>query len=89
MREQTIHRLYTEQKNKRLITRLLSEHFESFTLQPVTGYYQGNSEKAIVVEIIGARPSAIRKVADQIKKMNGQKSILTISFPAQSNVIRW
>jgi hypothetical protein len=89
MREQTIHRLYTEQKNKRLITRLLKEHFESFTLQPVTGYYRGNSEKAIVVEIVGATPSAIRKVAEQIKKMNGQKSILAIRFPAKSNVIRW
>jgi hypothetical protein len=89
MREQTIHRLYTEQKNKRVITRLLSEHFQSFTLQPVTGYYRGNSEKAIVVEIVGATPLTIRKVAEQIKKMNGQKSILTIRFPAQSNVIRW
>ena len=89
MREQTIHRLYTEQKNKRLIGRLLSETFESFTLQPVTGYYQGSSETAMVVEIVGATPSAIRKLAEQIKKMNGQKSILTIRFPAQCNVIRW
>jgi hypothetical protein len=89
MREKMIHRLYTERKNKRLIIRLLGEHFESFTLQPVTGYYQGNSEKAIVVEIVGATPSAIRKVAAQIKKMNGQKSILTVRFPAQSSSIRW
>lgn len=89
MREQTIHRLYTEQKNKRFITRLLSEHFESFTLQPVTGYHKGNSEKSIVVEIVGASPSAIRKVAERIKKMNGQQSILTITFRAQSEVIRW
>jgi hypothetical protein len=78
MREQTIHRLYTEQKNTRVITKLLNEQFDSFTLQGVTGYYKGNSEKSIVVEIVGAKPSSIRKVAERIKKMNGQKSILTI-----------
>jgi hypothetical protein len=89
MREQIINRLYTEQKNKRVITRLLSEHFESFTLQPATGYYKGNSEKTIVVEIVGGRRSAIRHVAERIKKMNGQKSILTIRFRGQSEVIRW
>src|SRR3954470_19487635 len=89
MREQTIHRLYTEQKNTRVITRLLNEQFDSFTLQGVTGYYKGNSEKSIVVEIVGAKPSSIRKVAARIKKMNGQKSILTIRFQGQSEVIRW
>lgn len=89
MQEQTIHRLYTEQKNKGLITKLLSEQFESFTLQPATGFHQGNSEKSIVVEIVGATPSAIRKVAERIKKMNGQKSILTIRFRAHFELIRW
>ncbi len=89
MREQTIHRLYTEQKNMKIITKLLSEQFESFTLQPVTGYYRKRSEKAIVVEIVGATPSAMRKVAERIKKMNGQKSILTIRFQGKSQLIRW
>ena len=89
MREQAIHRLYTEQKNKRGITKLLSEQFENFTLQPVTGYYKGNSEKSIVVEIVGAKQASIRTVAERIKKLNGQKSILTIKFRGQSEVIRW
>jgi hypothetical protein len=68
---------------------LLSERFESFTLQPVTGFHQGKSEKSIVVELVGASPSSIRKVAARIRKMNGQKSVLTIALRAQSEAIRW
>lgn len=61
MRKQTIHRLYTEQKNTRFITKLMNEEFESFTLQLATGFHEGKSEKSIVVELVGASPSSIRK----------------------------
>lgn len=89
MSVRTIHRLYTEQKSEKAIVRLISERFENFTLQPVTGYYAGQSEKSILVEIAGATPSAISKLAARIKKMNGQKSILTIRFKAHVETVRW
>jgi hypothetical protein len=50
-----IFRIYTEEKNKRDIVRLAGQEFDSFTLQPTLGYYQGKSEKSIVIEIVGAR----------------------------------
>jgi hypothetical protein len=89
MSMQSVHRLYTEKKNQAAIVRLIGNEFESFTLQPVTGYYRGKPEQAIVIEIVGASVSAVRRIADQIKKMNGQKSILTIRFRADAETVRW
>lgn len=89
MSKQSVHRLYTQKKNQAAIVRLIGREFESFTLQPVTGYYRGHSEQAIVVEIVGASVAAIRKVAEKIKRMNGQKSILTIRFRADVETVRW
>ena len=89
MSRQSVHRLYTEKKNQAAIVRLIGEEFESFTLQPVTGYYRGKPEPAIVLEIVGANASALRKVAEKIRKMNGQKSILTIRFQAETEALRW
>lgn len=89
MSVQTVHRVYTEQKNERAIIRLVSEQFENFTMQPVTGFYNGSPEKSIVVEIVGASASSIQKVAARIKKMNGQKSILTIKLRGNVKTTRW
>ena len=58
MSRQTIHRIYTEDKRRATIVRVISKQFESFTLQPTTGYYRGKPEKSIVLEIVGAKESA-------------------------------
>jgi hypothetical protein len=89
MRMQSVHRLYTEKKNRAAIVRLIGEQFESFTLQPVSGYYRGKPEQAIVIEIVSASISDVRKIAEKIKTMNGQKSILTIRFRAEAETVRW
>jgi hypothetical protein len=86
---QIIHRVYTEQKNRGAIIRLLVEEFENFTMQPVTGFYAGSPEQSFVVEIVGATTSSIRKLAARIKKMNGQKSILIIRLRGDVEAIRW
>lgn len=86
---ESICRIYTEKKNSRSIAKLVSAQFESFTIHPTVGYYRGNREDSIAIEIVAASPSAIRKLAQRIKEMNGQKSILTISFRAQVESIRW
>ena len=87
--QQTIHRIYTEKKNSRLIVKLISEQFESFTIHPTLGYYRGAKEESIAIEIVGAGARAIRKVAEAIQKMNGQRSVLVIRFLAETESIRW
>lgn len=83
-----IYRIYTEEKNKKAIVRLVAEHFESFTLQPTLGYYRRKPEKSIVIEIVGANADQIRRLAERIRKMNGQKSVLILKFSADSEIRR-
>jgi hypothetical protein len=68
-----ISRIYTEEKNKKAIVRLVAERFESFTVQPILGYYRRRPEKSIVIEIVGGRAVEIKRLAKCIHKMNGQK----------------
>lgn len=88
MRGASICRIYTEAKNQREIVRLIGEKFESFTLQPTTGYYRGRPENSIVIEIVGANERQIRQVAKGIQRMNGQKSVLVIRVQGKANTIR-
>ena len=83
-----IYRIYTEEKNKKAIVQLVTEQFESFTLQPTLGYYRRKPEKSIVIEIVGGKPAQIRRLAERIRKMNGQKSVLILKFTADSETHR-
>ena len=83
-----IYRIYTEEKNKKAIVQLVTEQFESFTLQPTLGYYRRKPEKSIVIEIVGGKPAQIKRLAERIRKMNGQKSVLILKFTADSETHR-
>jgi hypothetical protein len=88
MRGQTIYRVYTEEKNKKAIVRLLGTQFESFTVQPTLGYYRGRAEKSIVIEIVGASAQKIKLLAERIRKMNGQQSVLILRLKGHSEIRR-
>jgi hypothetical protein len=47
-----VYRIYTGDLNREEILRLTAKKFESFTLQPTTGYSQGRGEKSMVLEIV-------------------------------------
>jgi hypothetical protein len=83
-----IYRLYTENKNKRDIVRLVAKRFESFTVQPTLGYYQGKSERSIMIEIVGAPERGMKEVARMIAAMNGQKSVLVLKVRGQATTTR-
>jgi hypothetical protein len=84
----TIHRIYTEKRNERQILGLASSRFDSFTVQPTSGYYKSKLEHSIVLEIIGARQRAVDDLAESIRKMNGQKSVLILKTSGTAKVTR-
>lgn len=88
MRTTAIYRIYTEAKNKREIVLLTGKEFESFTLQPTIGYYRGNPERSIVIEIVGATERGVRQLAQRIQKMNGQKSVLITRLQGKAKTMR-
>ena len=79
-----IHRLYTEDKRRATILRVISKQFESFTMQPTTGYYRGKPEKSIVLEFVGAKESQVKWLAARIREINRQASVLVITLNGRS-----
>ena len=59
-------------------SRLAAAKFENFTLQPTTGYFQGKAEDWIVIEIVQAQEKDVANLAKSIRRLNGQKSVLTV-----------
>jgi len=76
MSRPTIHRVYTEYQRRATIVRGISKQFDSFTLQPTTGYYRGKPEKSIVLEFVGAKESQVKWLAARIREINRQASVL-------------
>ncbi len=66
--------------------RVISRKFESFTLQS-TGYYRGRPEKSIVVEIVGAADAQIKWLAERIRAINKQASVLVITSSGRAKKI--
>ncbi len=87
MSRQTIHRIYIEDKRRATIVRVISKQFESFTLQPTTGYYRGKPEKSIVLEIVGAKESQVKWLAARIREINRQASVLVITLNGRTKKI--
>jgi hypothetical protein len=84
----TVYRLYTEDMNRKDVVRLTAEHFQSFTLQPTEGYYGGEPEPSIVLEIVEAEDDAIRQLARSIRRLNGQKSVLLLRLQGKAEKVQ-
>jgi hypothetical protein len=87
MNRQSIHRIYTEDKRRATIVRVISKQFESFTLQPTTGYYRGKPEKSIVLKLVGAKESQVQWLAARIREINRQASVPVITLNGRTKKI--
>ena len=87
MSRQTIHRVYTEDKRRATIVRVISKQFESFTLQPTTGYYRGKRERSIVLEFVGAKDFEVKWLAARLREINRQASVLVITLNGRTKKI--
>jgi hypothetical protein len=73
-----LYRIYTEDKNREAIEKICSEVFDGFTIIHANGYYKGIKENTIIIEIVVSIPDlrAIKYLADNIKRLNHQESVL-------------
>ena len=79
--------LYTEDKDN-LLT-LVSRYFKSATLINAVGLYNGQTELAKVIEIIGTLDDlqSVVHLAGDIKEVNKQESVLFTYAPVNSFVV--
>jgi len=84
--DEKVYRIYTEDVRRREIIKATARQFENFTLHPTTGFYDGQAEKSIVIEIVKATDEQIETLARKIQELNGQKTILMMSLSGEAAV---
>jgi len=73
------YKIYTERKNMRWLTTMISEYFGGFTVLKALGYWQGKPEKSVCIEIITDDPLAeyrLHQIRLKIEGYNVQDEVL-------------
>jgi hypothetical protein len=70
------YRIHTEDKARPTIYKLAGKRFDGFTVTTGTGYYKGVEESTLILEIITSDSASIYLLAEEIRKANGQESVL-------------
>ncbi len=78
-----LYRISTEDVNRPEVERIVSKHFDGFTILPAAGYWKGGKERSLIIEIsvpdsnnhITSR-SRVYLVATEIKSANHQQSVM-------------
>jgi hypothetical protein len=62
--------------------------FESFTIHDATGYFKGQPEHSIIVELVSAAEEDVIPLAHQIARLNDQHSVLVVALSGEAKVLR-
>jgi hypothetical protein len=74
-----LYRLHTEDKNRKWLEEILYEQFDGFTIQEQIGYWCGQKEKSLCIEIMTDQKSALLRIQEIVKMIcgyNGQDCVL-------------
>jgi len=91
-----IARIFTERKNVKAIREFVGDVFPGFTVYNTTGYWQGQREKSLCIEIdllevygIGfvVAKGKVKKVCQQIRGYNRQAAVLVQYIESQTELI--
>jgi len=70
------YRIHTEDVNIHRILELAGKRFEGFTVVSGMGYWRGIPERTVILEIITSDAASIYLLAEEIRKVNRQESVL-------------
>ncbi len=83
-----LYRILTENKNKDKIVDLATCYFESFTMLKAQGYWQGQPENSLIIEIVLPKISlAPYTLASRIKNLNYQQCVMVQAINIESQLI--
>lgn len=69
-------KIYTENKNEDYIKELLNVAFDGFTVIHTKGFWKGQEEDALCIEIFTDNATLIKAISKKIKHYNNQDAIL-------------
>lgn len=85
------YRIMTEDKNRPELTALVTSRFDCFTIYHGVGYWRGNAEGSLTIEIIDVRGDIsyeqIASLAKSIKRLNKQEAVLVTVSELQGELI--
>lgn len=85
-----LYRLHTQNKRKKWICQLVSEHFAGFTIVEQAGYWKGKKEHSLCIEIVSDRPSDgvhVNKICRAICAYNNQDCVLVQKIDCEVSFI--
>ena len=71
-----LYRIMTEDLNRQAVLSEVSKSFEGFTVREALGYWRGTPEASITIEIITDDKPGVLRVAEAIRVLNHQESVL-------------
>lgn len=85
-----LYRIFTEDKNRNEVEDIISKYFPGFTIISATGYYEGQKENSLIIELAISAMGDINKVyriARLIKENNNQEVVMVQKISDQTKFI--
>ena len=91
-----LYRIQTEDINRDSIIAIIVQNFESFTIIPAIGYWQGKPENSIIIEIMTdskwhgteSDEHKVFQIADRIRRWHNQECVLISTIESESSFVR-
>lgn len=82
-----LYRLYTEDKNREAIVKIVSQETDGFTLIPAIGYWKGQPENSLIIELDGLSAFDAGRIAEAIRQANNQQAVLVQEIVTESKLV--
>jgi len=84
--------IFTEEKNREEVEKLLAKKVDGFTLTFGLGYWistRGETckENSLIITLLTNEEKVVRSIAEEIKKMNNQESVLVVETKVKGEFI--
>ena len=82
-----LYQIRTEDKNFNKIQELLNVAFDGYTINSCFGSWKRQLEASLVIEILTDDKELVYAVAEKIKELNDQESVLVIELPCDFDFV--
>lgn len=85
--EGKLYRIMTEDKNRQGIIDTISVFFDGFSIHSQLGYWRGQAEKSLCIDIITPEADKVKRVASIIQQLNHQESVLVETIANNTELV--
>ena len=82
-----LYRIYTEDKHDGVAESLAALSFDALTIIRTEGYWKGQSEDSMIIEVLTDCATTVRLVAEKIRRVNDQEAVLITCHPVDSLMV--